>query len=59
LTVSYNLTSTISGLAFINNARVFGSVRNLMSFDNWPGWDPETGHSPLPRVYSMGLNISF
>lgn len=59
LTVSYNLTSTISGLAFINNARIFGSVRNLMSFDNWPGWDPETGHSPLPRVYSMGLNISF
>lgn len=59
ISVSYNLTRSVSRFVSISNARVFGAVRNLVSVDNWPGWDPETGHSPLPRVYSVGLNISF
>ena len=59
LSISYNLTKTVSRMVSISNARVFGAVRNLVSFDDWPGWDPETGHAPLPRVYSVGLNVSF
>lgn len=38
--------------------QIFASVRNLWTFSDWPGWDPETGFSPMPRTYTMGLNLS-
>ncbi len=41
----------------LDNFKVFGSVRNLLTFSKWPGWDPESGNDPMPRIYSIGLNI--
>lgn len=59
LTLSYNIPSDILQKMRLDNLRLFGSVRNLYSFDKWENWDPESGGSPMPRVYSMGLNVTF
>lgn len=58
LSLSYNLPTAIVQSIRLQQARIFGSVRNLYSFDNWPGWDPESGHTPMPRIITMGINLS-
>ncbi len=62
-----------------DNSKLFKSMtvsfvgRNLLSFDNYSGWDPEVSsfgqrngvrgmdfnEVPIPRTYQLGLNISF
>lgn len=59
LTLSYNLPGTTVQRAKLSNMRIFGSIRNLYSFDQWESWDPESGGSPMPRTYSVGLNLTF
>ncbi len=70
LSLTYDLR-----LKFLNNKplRVTASGRNLMSIDNYKGWDPETntaGQStavrgfdfvevPIPRTIALGLNYTF
>ncbi|MEX2641386.1 MAG: SusC/RagA family TonB-linked outer membrane protein [Balneolales bacterium] len=58
ITLSYSLPDNISQLIQLQNLRVFGSVRNLYSFDNWPSWDPESGFTPMPRIITAGVNLS-
>src|SRR5699024_2778281 len=41
----------------INKIRLFVSVRNLLTFDNWKDWDPESNNTPMPRTFSIGLNF--
>ncbi|MEJ7739238.1 MAG: TonB-dependent receptor [Chitinophagaceae bacterium] len=56
----------------IRNARVYGSIQNLLTFSNYPGFDPEMGTNrsnnplyvgidetnyPLPRIYTIGINM--
>jgi hypothetical protein len=52
---------------------VFISGRNLLSFDNYSGYDPETNAAgqtnavrgfdfvevPIPRTYAVGVNLKF
>jgi len=59
LTLAYNVPVSIVQRMKLNNLRLFGSIRNLYSFDKWENWDPESGGSPMPRIYSMGLNVTF
>ena len=40
------------------NMRVFCSVRNLCRFTEWRYYDPESGFSPMPRTYTVGLSLS-
>jgi hypothetical protein len=57
--ITYRLPAAIAERAMLQNARIFGSIRNLYSFDNWPGWDPESGiNNPMPRTYTVGLSLS-
>ncbi|MFC4874717.1 hypothetical protein [Negadavirga shengliensis] len=58
ISLSYNFPPPVAKRLRLQNARVFGSVRNLYSFDNWPGWDPESGHLPMPRIVTMGFSLS-
>ncbi|MEL6803250.1 MAG: hypothetical protein AAFO91_05610, partial [Bacteroidota bacterium] len=58
---------------FIEQARISVVGRNLISWDNYSGWDPEintAGQSngvrgfdfagvPIPRTYEIGLNLTF
>ncbi len=59
VTFSYNLIPTAVKRLKLSNARVFASIRNLYTFDKWPGWDPESGNLPMPKTYTIGLNFSF
>src|SRR5690606_40950011 len=58
-TLSYRLPETVIQRRKLTNMRVFGSIRNLYSFNQWEDWDPESGGSPMPRVYSIGLDVTF
>ncbi|WP_219822837.1 SusC/RagA family TonB-linked outer membrane protein [Parapedobacter indicus] len=58
-TVSYKLPAKIIQKGNLTNTRIFGAVRNLYSFDQWEDWDPESGGSPMPRIYSFGLDVTF
>lgn len=58
LSLSYNLPTNLAQKMKLNNMQVFGSVRNLATINKWPGWDPESGMTPMPRTYTVGLSFS-
>ena len=70
ISLSYNFRSPLRGISNIN----LGVVgRNLVSWDNYNGYDPETnaggnsdilrgvdfGNVPVPRTYKMQLTVTF
>jgi TonB-dependent starch-binding outer membrane protein SusC len=58
LSLSYQLPTDFCRTIKINDSRVFFSIRNLLTFSKWPGWDPESRNIPMPMTYTIGLNIS-
>ena len=61
VTIGYTLPRTFLAQRGISNAKVFGSIRNVGVWKkdkNWDYWDIETG-GLAPRIYSVGLNLSF
>jgi TonB-linked SusC/RagA family outer membrane protein len=69
LSVSYN----VGRVKFINNLSINFSGRNLISWDNYNGYDPEVnsggqstllrgidfGATPIPRTFSFGIKADF
>lgn len=49
----------------VDGLKLFVSGKNLATFTQWPGWDPETGQNmsrgglPVLKGYSVGLDLSF
>jgi TonB-dependent starch-binding outer membrane protein SusC len=58
ISLSYNIPLQTAAKVHLNNIRIYGAIRNLYSFDKWPGWDPESGDTPMPRTYSLGVSFS-
>lgn len=58
VSLSYSVPTEISEKIKMRDVRLFGAVRNALTFSKWPGWDPEVGLSPMPRTYTFGLNLS-
>jgi TonB-dependent starch-binding outer membrane protein SusC len=70
LSVSYEFSPGVLG---IRNMRVFVAGRNLLSIDDYSGYDPETNAAgqtnavrgfdfvevPIPRSYALGVNVKF
>ena len=56
--LAYSLPSSLTQRLKAKNIQIYGSVRNLATFTDWPGWDPESGMTPMPRTYTFGLNFS-
>ncbi|UYQ94121.1 TonB-dependent receptor [Chitinophaga horti] len=65
VTLSYRLKQSLLTPLRLNSAKFFVSAKNLATFTNWFGGDPETGTPvrentfPVPSTYSFGANISF
>ncbi|MCC5927772.1 MAG: TonB-dependent receptor [Cyclobacteriaceae bacterium] len=66
ISLSYNLSNDIASRIGFKNAKIFISGKNLLTFTNWDGWDPETGIGiasgnafPLMKSYSLGIDLSF
>lgn len=58
LSLAYNLPTQVVNQVNIKNLQIFCTVRNLATFTKWPGWDPESGLSPMPSTYTAGLHLS-
>src|SRR5690606_31677600 len=58
LSIAYALPKATISKAKFNSMNVFFAIRNLYSFNKWPGWDPESGMTPMPRTLTFGLNLS-
>ena len=50
--------SIFGGNAF-QNLRVWIGGTNLFTITNWSGLDPENENSPIPRTYTMGVDVRF
>lgn len=65
VTLSYTFHQPWMEKALIRSMKVFCTAKNLLTFTNWEGGDPETGAVvrdkvyPVPSTYSIGANISF
>jgi hypothetical protein len=73
VTLGYNLPQSLTGKARMSNARIYAGVQNLYTFTDYTAYNPETNARPdnslspgedyasypLPRTYTVGLNVSF
>ena len=72
LMLSYSLPQKVTDMIKVKNARIYLQGENLALFSKYPGWDPEISNStnpsligcdnygvPTPRIYKLGVNISF
>ncbi|MBX2924326.1 MAG: TonB-dependent receptor [Chitinophagaceae bacterium] len=70
ITLSYNVPKSVTGRIGINGLLVYASGRNLYTWTNWFGWDPEARditrgsandliNYPMVRSYVLGLNVTF
>jgi TonB-dependent starch-binding outer membrane protein SusC len=72
VTLSYTFNQPWLKNAGINAFKVFATAKNLATFTNWYGGDPEVGarlresasnglvaRMPVASIYSLGINMSF
>ncbi len=65
VTLGYTFDKKLIEKANITNLNVYVSGKNLLTFSDWIGWDPESatqiGEYSLPglRMFTFGLNVTF
>ena len=65
VSLSYSLSPDLLKRIHMNTIKVFLAARNMATFTNWVGGDPEIGTTvqsntfPVPSSYSIGATISF
>jgi TonB-dependent starch-binding outer membrane protein SusC len=73
ITLGYTLPKNNVVSKYINRLRVYGSVQNLHTFTKYTGYDPEVGaynqdakltgvdngRYPMPRTFTVGVNVEF
>ena len=70
MTLSYTFPEKWMSKIGIDNLMLYVSARNLVTWTNWTGWDPETqqdprgsgsweSNYPYTRTYTFGLNVTF
>jgi TonB-linked SusC/RagA family outer membrane protein len=64
VSLSYKFSGAFIKKLKLQNLSIYVSGKNLATWTDWPGWDPETGQGitdggrPVMRGYSFGLNIT-
>lgn len=65
VSLAYNFNSEWIQKIQLSDLRVFVSGKNLYTFTDWPGSDPESGETtpgslyPMPRIITLGMNVRF
>jgi hypothetical protein len=65
VSLSYNLPAKVIERIKAQAVNVFISGKNLATWTNWEGWDPETGQGltlggrPVMRSVSFGVHITY
>ena len=65
ISIAYDLPQAFLDLLKMKSAKVYVSGKNLITWTEWNGWDPEFGvggrdpgnNGPLLKTYTVGLNI--
>jgi TonB-linked SusC/RagA family outer membrane protein len=63
--LAYNVDQSIANKLGLQGIKAFVSGKNLATWTNWVGFDPETGSGldqsglPVLRGFSLGLDVSF
>ncbi|GAB4420759.1 MAG: TonB-dependent receptor [Bacteroidia bacterium] len=71
--LGYNMPASLLQKTVLGRVRIYASVQNLYTFTQYSGLDPEVGsynqkatlanvdngRYPLPRTYTLGLNVEF
>jgi hypothetical protein len=59
--LGYTLPSSIVKKINMETLRIYVAGQNLLTFDSFPGYDPELGTNgyPIPRSIYFGLNVGF
>lgn len=73
ISLAYNLPQKWARKAFLQQAKIYFNVQNVYTFSKYKGMDPEIGafnqssllqnidrgRYPMPRTYTLGLNLAF
>jgi TonB-linked SusC/RagA family outer membrane protein len=73
VSLGYNLPTPLINKVRLTRLRVYATIQNLMTFTNYSGFDPEigaynqrallmnidNGRYPMPRTYTVGVNLEF
>jgi len=62
VTLGYNIPSAITQKINLQSVRVYGSVSDFLTINNYPkGWDPEVSASgyPITASFIFGLTVNF
>jgi hypothetical protein len=65
ISISYSFNKQWLNLTGINSLKLFISAKNVATFTDWFGGDPEKGTPvrentvPVPSTYTIGVNLSF
>lgn len=65
VTLSYNLAAGLLKKVGAQNINLFVSGKNLVTWTNWEGWDPESGEGivaggrPVLRAFTVGASIIY
>ena len=70
ITLSYQFPAQICNMLHLSALTVYASGRNLATFTDWTGWDPESditqrgwsgyeNNYPMTKSYVFGLNVTF
>ena len=57
--LGYSLPASILESVNIERARVYVSTANLFTITGYSGLDPENDRVPVPRIFSVGANVTF
>lgn len=58
VSLSYALPEAVYQKARLSGMQVYLSARNLATFSDFIGWDPESRMTPMPRTVTLGVDIS-
>lgn len=73
ISLSYTLPKKWSQKAYMQNVRIYANLQNIYTWTKYSGYDPEigaldqdalmtgidNGRYPTPRIYTVGLNVTF
>lgn len=62
IVLGYTLPKTLLSKVKLDNVRVYTSISDLFSIDNFPkGWDPEAQNTayPITKSFIFGVNVKF
>lgn len=65
VTLSYNIPKKVLNPIGLNSGRIYFNGKNLLTFTDWNGWDPESNQTitrdgrPVLKGYTFGVAIDF